>query len=72
MASERVTSSPALVAGIASRLDLTFISLLYGLGISILAMVGANLGAGNVERSYRVAAVGTLMAAAIGGGLGLW
>jgi putative MATE family efflux protein len=57
--------------GIASRLDLTFISLLYGLGISILAMVGANLGAGNVERSYRVAAIGTLMAAAIGGALGL-
>jgi Na+-driven multidrug efflux pump len=57
--------------GIASRLDLTFISLLYGLGISILAMVGANLGAGNAERSYRVAVVGTLMAAAIGGALGL-
>ena len=32
--------------GIASCLDLTFISLLYGAGISILAMVGANLGAG--------------------------
>jgi Na+-driven multidrug efflux pump len=57
--------------GIASRLDLTFISLLYGLGISILAMVGANLGAGNGERSYRVAVVGTLMAASIGGALGL-
>lgn len=57
--------------GIASRLDLTFISLLYGLGIAILAMVGANLGAGNVARSYRVAVVGTLMAAAIGGALGL-
>jgi putative MATE family efflux protein len=57
--------------GIASRLDLTFISLLYGLGIAILAMVGANLGAGNAERSYRVAVVGTLMAAAIGAALGL-
>lgn len=57
--------------GIASRLDLTFVSLLYGLGISILAMVGANLGVGNVERSYRVAVVGTLMATAIGGALGL-
>jgi putative MATE family efflux protein len=57
--------------GIASRLDLTFVSLLYGLGISILAMVGANLGAGNAERSYRVAVVGTLMATAMGGALGL-
>lgn len=57
--------------GIASRLDLTFISLLYGLGISILAMVGANLGAGNAERSYRVAVIGTLMSTAIGAALGL-
>ncbi|MBN9089763.1 MAG: MATE family efflux transporter [Reyranella sp.] len=57
--------------GIASRLDLTFVSLLHGLGISILAMVGANLGAGKAERSYRVAVVGTLMATAIGGALGL-
>ena len=57
--------------GIASRLDLTFISLLYGLGISILAMVGANLGARNAERSYRVAVAGTLLATAIGGALGL-
>lgn len=57
--------------GIASRLDLTFVSLLYGLGIAILAMVGANLGAGNAGRSYRAAVIGTLMATAIGGALGL-
>lgn len=57
--------------GIASRLDLTFVSLLYGLGISVLAMVGANLGAGKAERAYRVAVIGTLIAAAIGGALGL-
>ena len=48
------------------------ICLLYGLGRSTLGMVGANLGAGNAERSYRVAVVGTLMATAICGALGLW
>ncbi len=57
--------------GIASRLDLTFVSLLYGLGISILAMVGANRGAGKAARSYRVAVLGTLMATVLGVALGL-
>jgi putative MATE family efflux protein len=57
--------------GIASRLDFTLVSLLYGLGISTLAVVGANIGAGNAPRAYRAAGLGTLVAVAVSGTIGV-
>jgi putative MATE family efflux protein len=47
--------------GVASRLDYLLIPLLFGLGTAVLTMVGANIGAGNLERARRIAWIGTLI-----------
>jgi putative MATE family efflux protein len=47
--------------GVASRLDYLLIPLLFGLGTAVLTMVGANVGAGNLERTRRIAWIGTLI-----------
>ncbi len=47
--------------GVASRLDYLLIPLLFGLGTAVLTMVGANVGAGNLDRSRRIAWIGTLI-----------
>jgi len=47
--------------GVASRLDYLLIPLLFGLGTAVLTMVGANIGAGNLERTRRIAWIGTLI-----------
>ena len=47
--------------GVASRLDYLLIPLLFGLGTAVLTMVGANIGAGNLKRTRRIAWIGTLI-----------
>ncbi len=62
--------------GIAARLDYVLISLLFGLGTSIVTMVGTNIGAGAVARARRIAWTGAVLAAslteAIGGFVAIW
>ncbi|MGV8919268.1 MAG: MATE family efflux transporter [Pseudomonas sp.] len=51
--------------GIASRLDMLLIPVMFGFGTAVLTLVGTNLGAGNVARARRAALVNALFVAAI-------
>jgi putative MATE family efflux protein len=51
--------------GMASRLDYLLIPLLFALGTAALTMVGANIGARQVERARRIAWTAALLAAAV-------
>ncbi|HEY6254725.1 MAG TPA: MATE family efflux transporter [Xanthobacteraceae bacterium] len=51
--------------GIASRLDYLLIPLLFGLGTSVVTMVGTNIGAGAFARARRIAWTGALLAACV-------
>jgi Na+-driven multidrug efflux pump len=55
----------------ASRLDYMLIPTLFGLGTAVLAMVGANTGAGNLGRARRITWIGTLVGASFTGTVGL-
>ncbi|NGZ83717.1 MATE family efflux transporter [Duganella aceris] len=57
--------------GIASRLDMLLVPLMFGFGTAAITLVGTNLGAGNVARARRVAIVNALFVAAIVGAVGL-
>ena len=57
--------------GIASRLDYVMIPILFGLGTAVVTMVGANVGAGNRERSRRIAWVGAIAGFCIAESVGL-
>ena len=57
--------------GIASRLDYILIPLVFGLGSAALAMVGANIGAGQSARARRIAWLGGLVAAGVTEAIGL-
>jgi putative MATE family efflux protein len=57
--------------GIASRLDMLLVPVMFGFGTAAIALVGTNLGAGNVERARRVAVVNTLFVAGTVGLVGL-
>ena len=57
--------------GIASRLDYVLIPLLFGLGTSVLTMVGTNIGAGQIARARRIAWIGALIAAGFTEAVGL-
>jgi putative MATE family efflux protein len=57
--------------GIASRLDYLIIPLVFGLGSSVLTMVGTNMGAKQIERAERIAWVGALLAAGVSETIGL-
>ncbi|WP_397453377.1 MATE family efflux transporter [Pseudomonas sp. NA-150] len=57
--------------GIASRLDMLLIPVMFGFGTAALTLVGTNLGAGNVARARRAALVNALFVAAIVEALGI-
>ena len=57
--------------GIGSRVEFLVIPLVFGLGVSMNALVGVNLGAGQVERAVRIGWVGGGLAAAVAGVGGL-
>ena len=71
-------AGPDAVAGYGtgSRLEYLLIPLVFGLGAPLVAMVGANIGAGQKERALRVAMMGAALAfaacEAIGLGAALW
>lgn len=56
--------------GIGARLEYLQIPIVIGLGATLVAMVGTNVGAGQLERARRIAWIGGLFAAAICGAIG--
>jgi len=56
--------------GIGARLELMQIPIIFGIGTALVATVGANIGAGQVERAKRAAWTGALAAAVIVGTIG--
>jgi len=58
--------------GIAVRLEYLLYPLSFGLGAGVLAMVGTNIGAGNLARTERIAWTAAGLAAAVTGGIGLF
>jgi putative MATE family efflux protein len=67
------TVSVAAIAGygIASRLDMLLVPVMFGFGTAAITLVGTNLGAGNVVRARRVAVVNVLFVAGVVGLVGL-
>lgn len=57
--------------GIASRLDMLLVPVMFGFGTAAITLVGTNLGAGNVTRARRVAIVNVLFVAGVVGLVGL-
>jgi putative MATE family efflux protein len=56
--------------GAAMRLETVQVPIVFGLGSAIVAMVGANVGAGRRDRAIRIAWTGAVIGAAISGGIG--
>jgi Na+-driven multidrug efflux pump len=56
--------------GIGARLEYLQIPIVFGLGATLVAMVGTNVGAGQHDRARRIAWTGGLFAAAICGAIG--
>jgi len=56
--------------GIGTRLEYLQIPIVFGLGATLVAMVGTNVGAGQPERARRIALTGGLFAAGICGTIG--
>lgn len=63
----------AVVAGygIGARLEMLQIPIAFGFGAALVPMVGMNVGAGQIERARRIALVGSLLAGAVSGIIGL-
>lgn len=57
--------------GIGARLEFLMIPVIFGIGAALIAMVGANRGAGQADRAAGIAWRGTLLASIIVGGIGL-
>lgn len=66
-------AGPAGIAGYGagSRLEFLLIPLVFGLGSPLIAMVGANVGAGQRERALRIAMVGGAVAFVLTEAIGL-
>ncbi|WP_416899319.1 MAG: MATE family efflux transporter [Minwuia sp.] len=56
--------------GVGARLEFLMIPIIFGIGAALIAMVGANRGAGQRERAAAIAWRGTLLATVIVGGIG--
>ena len=57
--------------GVGARLELLQVPFVFALGAALVAMVGINVGAGNLQRARRVAWTGGAVGAAITGSVGL-
>lgn len=57
--------------GIAARLEFLLIPLVFGIGAAMTAIVGTNIGAGNITRAEQVGWTGGALAAALTGSVGL-
>lgn len=67
------TFGPAAIAGygVGSRLEYLLVPLAFGLGAPLVAIVGTNVGAGQLDRASRAAWIGALMAAALCAAIGV-
>jgi Na+-driven multidrug efflux pump len=63
---------PVVLAGygIGARLEFMMIPIIFGIGSAMIAMVGANVGAGQQARAIAIAWRGTLVASLLVGGIG--
>jgi len=57
--------------GIGSRIEFLMIPLVFGLGAAMTSLVGTNVGAGNIERAEKIGWIGSSLAAALSGSVGL-
>lgn len=57
--------------GIAARLEFLLIPMVFGIGAAMTAIVGTNVGAGNIARAEQVGWTGGALAAALTGSIGL-
>ncbi len=57
--------------GIGARLEYLLVPLVFGLGAPLVAMVGTNIGAGQLKRAQRIAWLGGAIAAAVTEAIGL-
>ena len=57
--------------GIVARVEFLLVPLVFGIGAALTALVGTNMGAGQVDRAERIGWTGALLAAALTGGVGL-
>jgi putative MATE family efflux protein len=64
---------PAALAGygIGARLEFLLIPLIFGIGAALTAMVGVNMGAGNLNRALRIGWIGAAAAGLLSGAIGL-
>ncbi len=62
--------------GIGARLEFVLIPIVFGIGAALIAMVGANIGAGQLTRAHRIGwtggAAATMIAGTIGSAMALW
>ena len=66
-----VSASAIAGFGIASRLDMLLVPVMFGFGTAAITMVGTNLGAGNVTLARRIAVVNVLFVSCVVGLAGL-
>lgn len=57
--------------GVGARLEFLMMPVVFGIGASLIAMVGANRGAGQIDRAIGIAWRGTFLACIFVGGIGL-
>lgn len=57
--------------GIGARLEMLQIPIAFGFGAALVPMVGMNVGAGQIDRARRIALIGSLLAGAVSGVIGL-
>ena len=57
--------------GIVARLEFLLVPMVFGIGAAVTALVGTNIGAGNLARAERIGWTGALLAAGLTGGVGL-
>lgn len=57
--------------GVAARLEFLLIPMVFGIGAAMTAIIGTNMGAGNIERAEQVGWTGGALAAGLTGGVGL-
>ena len=58
--------------GIGSRIEFLMIPLVFGLGAAMTSLVGINVGADNIARAERIGWIGSSLAAALSGSVGIF
>lgn len=67
----RISSTALAAYGIGSRLELLLTPIVFGIGTACITMIGANFGAGKINRGHRIGWIGGITAGSIAGFIGL-